>query len=404
LGFDYNKLMVWARKALASLLVLVLLASLLGTALSTSANSALVHQQKVETWLNQSNLYQRFLSNAITQAKTSAGSNQAQGSITLSDSAVQQAADSAFSIKLFQRSLNTFLNSNYAWLEGKSAQPNFTIDLTGAKQNFAAQIGQYVQEHITSLPVCSAQQLAEIGSASNIDPLKITCRPPTLDAQAEAALVTQRVNNSGGFLSNPVITANNINPNGGSSSQPYYQKFSRAPKFYQVAVKLPWIYAVLAVISALGVILLARRKRNGLRRVGGSLVTIGVILLIIKFLANRLFNHLEKHVFNQTSDGQLQQSLTHFLNQVEAQMSKIILWFGIGYIILAAIILILLVLTRRRHSKHKASKPIPPGDSDSIASRLSNTPRQAPKTAPQPPRPAPAGPPPRPKRPPRLIQ
>src|ERR1700757_3296402 len=109
--------MVWARKTLAALLTLVLFLSLIGTALSTSANSALAKPQKVEAWLNDSNLYQRFLDNAIQQAKKSAGSTEAQGSVTLSDSAVQQAASNAFTSAQFQHDLNTFLNTNYAWLE-----------------------------------------------------------------------------------------------------------------------------------------------------------------------------------------------------------------------------------------------------------------------------------------------
>lgn len=382
----------------------MLLVCLLGTAFSTSSNMALSHPQKIETWLDQSNLYQHFVSNAIDQAKKSAGSSEDQGSVTLSDSAVQQAADSAFTTQIFQQSLNTFLNSNYAWLEGKTAQPNFTIDLTSAKQNFAAQIGQYVQEHISSLPVCTTQQLVEIGSAANIDPLNITCRPPTLDAQAEATLVTQKVENSGGFLSNPVITANNINPKG-SSSQPYYQKFSEAPKLYRLAVKLPWIYAAVALISALGVLFLAPRKRWGLRRVGITLAVAGAVLIISVLLSNTALHQAEKRIFNQSSVGQLQQSLTNFLSQLEHQLVKVDLWFGIGYLGLAAIIFILLASTRRRkHRPETPVKPIPPGDSESLASRLSNTPREAPKSAPEPPRPAPTGPPPPPKRPTRLIQ
>jgi hypothetical protein len=343
--------MNWARKGLFHLLSLILFVSLVGTAVSTASNVAFSHPTKIETWLNQSNFYGHFVSNAIDQAKKSAGSTENQGSVTLSDTAVQQAAQSAFSNQLLQQSVKTFLDSNYAWLEGKTAQPSFAIDLTQAKQSFANQVGQYVQAHIAGLPVCTPQQLVELGNVSNVDPLNITCRPAQLSAQAEAALVTQRVQNSGNFLSNPVITANNINPNGGSSSQPYYQKYTQLPKLYQLAVKLPWIYAAVALLSTLAIFFLAARRRLGLRRIGIVLIEAGVVLVLLKFLADAALTQLEKRAFSNANIGQLQQSLTSFLHQAEGQWVKIELWFGIGYLLLAAIILIVIISTRNRRAK-----------------------------------------------------
>lgn len=399
--------MVWAQKALAAVLTVLLVISLLGTAFSASTDLELGRQQKVENWLNQSDLYQHFLTNAITQAKKSAGSSEAQGSVTLSDSAVQQAASSAFSSQLFQTSLNTFLSSNYSWLEGHTPQPNFTIDLTGAKQSFADQIAQYVSAHISSLPVCSPQQLAEIGSSSNVDPLNITCRPPTLDVKAEANLVAQKVSDSQSFLSNPVITANNVNPNGGSTQQPYYQKFSKAPALYQAMVKMPWLYAAIALVSALAIVALLPGRRRGLRRVAVSLLAAGVILVLVPLAANSILNQLENKIFNRTNVGQLQQSLTNFLSLAEHQIAKINLYFGITYLVLAVLILMILALKKRRPNKPNGA-PIPASDSSSIADRLRDTPHQPNPRPPEPLRPPqaeePTAPPPPPKRPPRLIQ
>jgi hypothetical protein len=398
--------MLGARKFFAYLLTFVLFASLLAAALSTSAYIALSHPNKIETWLNQSNLYQHFVSETIAEAKKTAGSSEAQGSVTLSDAAVQQAANSAFTISLFQKSLNTFLDSNYAWLQGKSTQPSFTIDLTGAKQDFANQVGQYVQDHIASLPVCSAQQLAEIGSVNDIDPLNITCRPPTLDPKAEAALVTQKIENSSDFLANPVITANNINPKGGSSSNPYYQKYSNAPQVYQAAVKLPWAYGAVAVLCATGVIFLSARKRLGLRRVGYALAAAGIVLVIIRFVSGASLKNLEKHLFNNANIGQLQQALTSFLDRVEQQLVKVDLWFGIGFLLLALLIFLVLRFTRNRQPKPQSpAPPATPEDGGPLSERLRHDLPPAP--GPTEPRPEPLGPPPpppAPKKKSRLVQ
>jgi len=384
--------MSWARRFLLYLLSLLLFASLLGTAFSTSSKVAFAHPGKVESWLGQSNLYQHFVSETVTQAKKTAGSTEAQGSVTLGDAAVQQAANSAFTTTLFQRSVDTFVDSNYAWLEGKTATPTFTIDLTGAKQIFASQVGQYVKDHIASLPVCTAQQLVEIGSASNVDPLNITCRPPTLDPQAEASLVSQKIENSGDFLANPVISANNINPNGGSSSQPYYQRFSRAPQIYQMAVKLPWVYAIITLVCALGMVFVARRKRSGLWRIGIVLTLAGLVLVAVRIVADPALHHLEKHVFNNASVGQLQQALTNFLNLAEQQVVKVDLWFAIGFLLLALIIFLALKITHNRAPKARPPRPPEVNDDGSLANRLKE---DLPPQPPEMPRP--------PKRP-RLIQ
>lgn len=381
--------MNWVRKVLAGFLTLVLFAALLGTAFSTSGNLAFSHPDKIEAWLNQSDLYGHFVSNAIDQAKKSANSTENQGPVTLSDTAVQQAAQTAFSDQLLQNSVKTFLDANYAWLEGKTAQPSFTINLTQSKQNFAAQVGQYVQAHINSLPVCGAQQLAALGNVNSVDPLNITCRPPQLNAQAEAQLVTQRIQNSSGFLSNPVISANNINPKGASSSQPYYQKYSELPKLYQLGVKLPWIYAAAALLSALAIIFLAPRKRCGLRRIGINLAIAGVILVAFKFVADAVLKQVEKHIFNSSSVGQLQQALTDFLQRAEHQLVKTDMLFGLGYLLLALLILIILLSTRR----NRGAKPVPKGRQEPLP--VNGQPRSTPQT--------PAGPPTPPKRP-RLVQ
>ncbi|HEX4773894.1 MAG TPA: hypothetical protein VH234_00020 [Candidatus Saccharimonadales bacterium] len=389
--------MNWVRKVLAGFLTLVLFVALLGTAFSTSSSIAFSHPDKIEAWLNQSDFYGHFVSNAIDQAKKSANSTENQGPVTLSDTAVQQAAQSAFPTQLLQNSVKIFLDANYAWLEGKTAQPSFTIDLTQAKQSFATQVGQYVQDHINSLPVCSAQQLAALGNVNSVDPLNITCRPLQLSAPAEAQLVTQRIQNSDGFLSNPVISANNISPNGGSSGQPYYQKYSELPKLYRLGVMLPWVYAVVALVCTLGIIFLVPRKRWGLRRIGSTLAIAGAILVASKFVADAGLKQAEKHIFSNASVGQLQQALTDFLQRAEHQLVKTDLLFGLGYLLLALIVLVVLLSTRNRVKK-------PSSKSSQAPLPATDQPQSTPPATDLPPRQKPTGPPlPPPKRP-RLIQ
>jgi hypothetical protein len=412
--------MLWLRKGFVHLLSLILLVSLIGGAVATSVDMSLTHPAKIENWLGQSNLYSHFLSNAINQAQKSAGGNDQSSTVSLSDTAVQQAAESAFPPSLLQQDVNTFLNSNYAWLQGKTTTPDFTIDLTSAKQNFAKQVGKYVEVYSSQLPVCTTAQLIQLQNQS-VDPLSATCRPANISPATLGAQATRQLSTSGSFLSNPVITANTFHPKDKGQGQPYYQKLSKLPKLYRLTTKLPLVFAGIGIVSIPGIIFIAPRKRKGLRRVGVVFLEAGIILVAIKFAADFGFTKVEHRIFNNSDIGQLQQSLTDFAHRVESSLVKTDMLFGIAYIVLALIAFGILIKTRQKGVGAKAISNLgagtvsapPAANEPQVPLVLSRPSRQQPaidirpgtKSPAKPAAGAPAQPskPPRP-RPPRLIQ
>lgn len=363
------------RKGVAYLLSLLLLGSLLGAAVSTSVNHTLSKPDKVENYLAQSKLYDHFVAYTTDQAKKTEGDNNGDltGSVSLSDAAVQSAAKSAFPSELIQQSVNTFLESNYAWLEGKTSVPNFKIDLSAQKESFAQKVGQYVKTYTAGLPQCTpAQELQQVG----VDPLAATCRPSVITPDAAGQEVTQRLSTTSDFLSNPVLTANSVNPKGNQQGQPYYQRFSNLPKAYRGVQKLPYILGALSVVFAAAIIFLLPARRKGWRRVGIVLFEAGAVLIVWKLVADAVFKRLERHVFDTSDVGQLQQSLTDFAHRVEAAIVKIDLWFGVGFIVLALVIFSILLATRRKgpkapskNSGHEAAQTPPAGPLPLIKAR-----------------------------------
>lgn len=379
----------------------VLFISLLSLALSTSTNLALSSPKKTEKLLGQSGLYGSFVDTAIDQADKTAGNDQS-GGVSLSDTAVKQAAESAFSSQLIQKNVNVFLDSNYAWLQGKSSKPDFNIDLTAAKADFADRVGRYVTTYLSTLPACTPAQSAQI-DFSTADPLTLQCRPNGTDPAAEGAVVADQIESNGAFLSNTVITPETFNSSGQTDSTPYYKKYASAPKMYQIGTKIPWIAAVLMVLSAAGVFFLAVRRRKGLKIIGTLLAVSGVILILAKLVSDQIFKAIEHHVFNQASVGALQKSLTGFLHQLESQLVKTDLWFGIIYLLLALAIFAVVFGTRQRGLRMpKPLQLLMPTDG-SAGQRASGTSAPRPKPAAKPaPKPA-SGQRPRP-RPRRLVQ
>jgi hypothetical protein len=351
------------RKVGVFLLSVILFVSLLGFALSVSAGIAVTHPQKIKSWLNQSNVYGAFVTDAINQAKQSAGDSGsssgsssdgsgdssdslASSSVSLSDAAVQQIARSTFSSKALQSDVDTFVNSNYDWLKGKTNAPNFKIDLTSAKQTFADKVGGYVQTYMAGLPVCTDTQLSEINT-QNMDPLDLTCRPAGVLPATVGSQVSDNITNSSAFLSNPVITATNLDPKGNTETTPYYQSLSGLPKVYQFGTKIPLIAGIVALASLLGVIFVAKRHRNGLKAAAIVLALASVVLLVVKLLSGQIFSHAQSHLLSGKT-GEVHKALTTFLHYVINQLVKIDLWFGVVYLVAAAVILIALRATRQR--------------------------------------------------------
>jgi len=399
--------MKWVRRLVVGILSIVLLISLLGAALSMSVNSSLAHPNRVENWLNQSNLYAN-LATTITNQAQSAIQNNVNGGAAISKAVVQQAAESAFPQSQLKQDVITFINSNYQWLEGKTSIPDFRIDLSGAKQNFAIKVADVsVLTHLKSLSTCTAAQTLQL---ENANPLLLSCIPSGVSPQFEATQIAEQLVNTSTFLNNPVITASSVSTKGLDKGQPYYKKLSNLPKAYRLSQKLPWLLGILSLLSALGIIFCARAKRSGLRIVSLLIFISGVLLIASKFAADTASNKLAQRVFKNINDHNIQQSLKTFVHLAEKQFSMVDLQFGIAYLVIAIVIILILISTRNRKSRlsreekaapkssvqtrsNRGKSPpnfdmlSPPRAVDRLAARPRTNPQQVKKrTAPKPPR------------------
>lgn len=338
--------MIWLRRGVVYLLSLLLFVTLLDTAFTASFNQTVGQPDKVKAYLAQSDIYDHFVAYVADQAKKSEGAKS--GSVSLSDAAVQGAAKSAFPASLIQQSVNEFLDANYAWLQGKTSVPEFKVDLSAQKETFAQKVGEIVKNYTAGLPVCTPAQAAQ---QADVDPLAAMCRVKGVKPAEVGAQVTQQLSGSSDFLSNPVLTAASVNPNGNQHGKPYYERLSRLPKAYQWAGKLPYITGALSLLFALGIVFISITRRSGFKKLTGVLAVAGIVLVVDKLIADFIFTKAQNEVFNKASVGPIQQSLTDFAHRVEASMVRTEMWFGIAYLLLALILFIILMSTRQRPPK-----------------------------------------------------
>lgn len=349
--------MIWLRKGVVHLLSLILFIALVGGVWALSLNLNFSKPDRLKTWLTESKVYDKAITAALDGAQQDQQKNGGDNSVSLKDPAVQSAAKGAFSPHLLQTSANAFIDANYAWLQGKTPTPKFNIDLSGAKADFATKVGKHVETRLTGLAVCTPEQQAQLQIP--IDSFTVTCRPAGLDPKTEGDRVRDQINNSGDFLSQPVLTANTLGqnkPDRGDQppSQPYYAKLSDAPKFYRLGQKLPLILGVLALLTALGIIVVAPLRRRGWRRVGFVLAEAGIILVATKFVADALVRNIERKALTGSTAAQLQDIRDDLAHRIETQLFQVNLWFGLAFLVLAIVIFVYLI--RARH----AGQPKPP--------------------------------------------
>jgi hypothetical protein len=363
--------MLWVRKIFVGFVSIVLLIALFGAALSTSAKANLTNTAKLENWLNNSGMYNELINNAASQAQNALGSTNSQ--ITGLNAALKKAAVASFTKQDFSSDLNTFINSNKDWLEGKTKTPNFSIDLTTKKQTFANNLNQFFQGQLISLPSCT---LAQTKKLTNINPLQLVCLPIGTSVASLVQLINNEVIASGAFLNNPVITAASLSPNNNNQGEPYYQKLSKAPTVYKQAMDIPLIFGIISVICLPIIIFVSPRRRRGVRRVTGTLVSAGVLLLIVKLTSDTILKKIDHRLVTKSATGMLHQPLLNFAKSVEQAMVKIDFDFAIGYFIVALLLLTVLFATRNRRKKQKSSnqtKLLKQNDSLQWADRLSPT-------------------------------
>jgi hypothetical protein len=342
--------MRWFKKLCVFLFSVLLLISLLGGVLSFSIDNAFDHPIKIEHWLSDSDLYADFVKLIVTQAGTATASGLHIGEVSFSNTAVQQIAESVFSPSVLQQYTETFLNANYEWLEGKSAIPRFTINLSQAKQNFAQQVGQYVTTRLSSLPTCTATEAIteeETLVTASSNPLQLSCRPTNLNAISTGALVAQQIASSPILLKNTVITEKNFRPDNNSDSKPYYEQSFNAPKLYQVNEKAPYIFGGLAVISVIAALFMSTTKRRGMRHIGFAFIDAGILLIVASLVSNAAFSILKRVLMKRNSNEAVQRGITNFVVLIEKQISSINLDCGIAFIAIAICIFLGLMITRK---------------------------------------------------------
>ncbi|HUS25854.1 MAG TPA: hypothetical protein VMY99_00705 [Nevskiaceae bacterium] len=337
--------MHFARKAALLFVTGLLPLTLFSFGLFLSLRMVFGTPHPIESALERSDIYSVAVQDALKQAQQK---EPASSDVPLTRPEIQAAIQKAFPPQLLQQNTTHFLDSTYAWLQGKDKNLSFTIDLTQAKVNLANYMGDYVAQRVTQLPQCTS--VAQL--SGTVDPYNATCVPKGFDTNIAVLQAKQDILSNKGFLENPVLTASTIKNDQGETLQ---QQLEAGPRAYKRVMTGIVSLGILAAALGVAAVFLHDSRRAGLKRVSIIAIVVGLSSALVAFAASLAAQRISDKVAASYSNNGLQSKMADIVQLLVNDVRAWWLGFGITLALLGVGILVALTLTRNNAQVHAKS-------------------------------------------------
>lgn len=282
---------------------------------------AVFNPDTIKSTLEQNNAYEKIVPAALEETrknyKPTDGSQ-----IPLENPESEQAIQKAFPASDLQNKSETIIDSVFAWLEGKTATPQFRLDFTNNKQVLATELGAYAEQRAAGLPPCTLQDLE---AARNSDVFSIKCLPPGISPAQAGREAAQRVANDETFLKNTVITSEDFKSSDNDLSDAQVS-FEPVRELYQNKTLLSWAVPTLIILLVVVGLYLAPDRQRAIKRLARlmivSAISLGIIAAILSFLGRRFVSSIAPDKVS----GDIAMPL---ISDLLGQASLVYLWFAI---------------------------------------------------------------------------
>lgn len=241
--------------------------------------------------------------------------NASEVEISIEDPTVQNALAKALPEERKQQIVESIIDGTYTWLHGDAEQPDFTVDLNGEKQKFVTYLADDLFIKIDGYEPCSLQELSNLGE---IDPFKLTCRPP-VDLATEKQRFINELSSSEDFLPDPVFSGDELLDE--SKRHDSVNAIDTVPQAFGIFTKLPQSMLILALVSGLGVVLLADNRRTGIKKLGKLLIETAISLLITGAVLYFILGGLRASLESQATP-ELGTALMHLFESLRWEIIK----------------------------------------------------------------------------------
>ncbi len=356
-------LMQFIRKTTLGLTASLLFTLLFLFGLAFSLQRVLSTPNSIKHALKESGLYESAVGDALNQAQKDQQSKGQAGDIPLERPEVQNVVKQAASPQFLQTQTEQALDSVYAWMQGKSAQLSFSVDLSDVKARLADGMGNYVQQHLATLPVCPANA----APSADIDPFQATCLPQGTDVAKIGAEAKNQILNGEFLKDSTTVSASTIKTQNGKTLE---EQLKNVPMAYERINQGVYAAGLLAALLAVAVVFLSVTWRSGVRKIAITAIAIGLFSALIAWLGRYGMDRLTAQISESGNTVQPLQGKALAAGQL--LFNDFRGWwmgYGIALIVLGVIALVVLTLTEKNGRKPEelaaeiADKPTPKDDS-----------------------------------------
>lgn len=289
-------------------------------------SSVLSSPDHIDAALKEGGVYDNAVAVALDEATKKQSDETAKD--VLADQGVKDAITSSIQPSDVQSASRSAISGIFAWLQGKTDQPEFTIDLSAPASRATEKLGAYAAQRAAGLPTCTIQQLQTVNFQENL--LSIPCLPPGVSAAQVGQQFSDQAKQQVELLKDPVIDSNQLIKDSDSSQL----QDSQLPEAYQSLHNSKWFTLGLTIILILLLILARRDRLAGIRYVGILLLvaagTLGIVLLM---------STVGKTSIPESTDKVAQMAADTALNLL-GQIMSVVRWFVLGYAVLGVAALV----------------------------------------------------------------
>lgn len=261
---------MWILKTIVrSVSTLALHVALFGLVLAIIFSRFIGDTKTIKTAIDDSKIYDSLVQSIIDDNVDNF--SQSSTSIPLDDPEIQKIILQSFDSNTLKDNTEATIDSVQNWLNGKSDKLEFSFDLSEGKAKLADNLSDYAVNRLDRLPACST-----FSSETNV--FRIGCLPPDVDLRSLRETLKNDFNNTPNFLSDPVITEDNLPKS--ADGQRIDQKFSFARSIYQILDNGILIFGLGLVLASLFFIIVRLPLRRGFKALGRDLSTNGLMLLL----------------------------------------------------------------------------------------------------------------------------
>lgn len=260
----------------------------------------------------------------------------------LADQGFKDAIVSSVEPSDIQAASQSAIGGIFAWLQGKTDQPEFTIDLSKPANQAVEKLAVYAQQRAVGLPPCTIQQLQTVDFQGDL--LSIPCLPPGVSAAQVGQQFSEQAKQQVELLKEPVIDSKKLI----KESDAAQLQESQLPQFYQSLHSSKWFTLGLVVILV-SLLIFARRDRlAGVRYVAILLLVAAGVLGITLLMASLAQKNIP--VANDKIAELVAKTLFNLANQI----MSVVRWFVLGY----AVAGITALVAVRKFSHHEPTHSI----------------------------------------------